>query len=32
MFYKKYTPICGKMKVIASENVKELMLAIGKFY
>ena len=32
MFYKKYTPMCGKMKVIASENVKELMLAIGKFY
>ena len=30
LFYKKYTPLCGKMKVIASENVKELMLAIGK--
>ena len=30
MFDKKYTPLCGKMKVIASENVKEMMLAIGK--
>ena len=30
LFYKKYTPLCGKMKVIASENVKEMMLAIGK--
>ena len=30
LFYKKYTPLCGKMKVIASENVKELMLAIGE--
>merc|ERR1711944_62068 len=29
LFYKKYTPLCGKMKVIASENVKEMMLAIG---